>query len=307
MSEKVILEVTPAELKHSSERQTLIAAQPDITVREALNKMASHRIVSLPIYSHSRPDKIVNIVNAMDILSYIVSITKTPSGEIATSLDTDELAKLDQNIEVVMTLDTEKESYRIIETETTDPLKKVLKAFSSGTHRVLVYDYVDNSPPYIITQSDVIKYLIAHPKAGGKVDTSKSISDLGLIRGRELLAAKNTDSALNTYHIMLEANYSAVPVVDSNGKIVMALSAADLRGLNPKAFNNLTKSIPEFLEQTDHGKSPLKVCDRNAPLTEVFTKIIEAHTHRVWVVENGKAIEVITLSDIIQLFNEQRD
>ncbi|KAK9762373.1 hypothetical protein K7432_011944 [Basidiobolus ranarum] len=305
MTDRNILEITPAELKQSSERKALIAAEPAITVREALNKMASHRIVSLPIYSHSRPDKIVNIVNAMDILSYIVSITKTPAGEVASTLNTDELSKLDENIEVVMTLDTEKESYRIIETETTDPLKKVLKAFSSGTHRVLVYDYENNSSPYIITQSDIIKYLIANPQAGGKVDINKSISELGLIRDRELLTAKDTDSALKTYHLMFESNYSAVPVVNSSGKLVCALSAADLRGLNPKAFNNLTKSIPEFLRETDHGKSPLKTCDRNTPLSEIFQKIIDAHTHRVWVVENEKAVEVITLSDIIQLFYAQ--
>ncbi|ORX96127.1 CBS-domain-containing protein [Basidiobolus meristosporus CBS 931.73] len=265
--------------------------------------MASHKIVSLPIFSHTAPDKIVNIVNAMDILSYIVSITKAPSGEIATTLDTEKLAKLDQNIEVVMTLDNEKESYRIIETETNEPLKKVLKAFSSGTHRVLVYDYVNNSAPFIITQSDIIRYLIAHPKAGGKVDVSRSISDLGLVRGRELLTAKDTDSALATYHLMAELNYSSVPVVGANGKLVSALSAADLRGLNPKAFNNLTKSVIQFLE-VDFNFAPLKTCDKDAPLAEVFTKIIEAHTHRVWVVENEKAIEVITLSDIIQLFNQ---
>ncbi|ORX81580.1 CBS-domain-containing protein [Basidiobolus meristosporus CBS 931.73] len=264
--------------------------------------MASHRIVSLPIYSHSNPKKIVNIVNSMDILSYIVTITKTPSGEVATTLDTDKLAKLDENIEVVMTLDNERESYRIVETETTDSLKKVLSAFSSGTHRALVYDYINNSPPFIITQSDIIKYLIANPKAGGKVDINKSISELGLIRDRELLSAKDTDSALQTYHSMSESNYSAVPVVDSDGKLVTALSAADLRGLNPKAFNNLTKAIPEFLKETDHGRTPLKTCTKQAPLSEIFQKIIDAHTHRVWVVENDKAIEVITLSDIIKLF-----
>src|SRR6185369_14244654 len=120
---KSLSSLTPLELKGSRTPPSLVVAKPTITVRQALKTMATHNITSLPIQSHDS-DVIVNIVNLIDILSYIikeaVADEKHPS-----KLDSEGVKSLDNVIESVMTLDNEKESYRILKSDARDELRGV--------------------------------------------------------------------------------------------------------------------------------------------------------------------------------------
>src|SRR6266511_924126 len=107
-----LTKLTPLEVKGSSNKPLLIAARPDVTVREALKAMEKHNITSLPIYSHDS-DNIVTIINLVDVLNYIIR-EAVADEKLPNTLDSEKSHNLNNPIEVVMTLDSDRESYRML-------------------------------------------------------------------------------------------------------------------------------------------------------------------------------------------------
>lgn len=119
---KSITKLTPRDILNTSTRQ-LITAPPSITVRRALQLLAKEQIPSLPITSHDGSGRVVNIVNTFDILDYVVGFADDVQrpGDLQRRAD----AKLDGPIESVMTLDSDRESYRVFTMGFDDPLELV--------------------------------------------------------------------------------------------------------------------------------------------------------------------------------------
>ncbi|RKP23007.1 hypothetical protein SYNPS1DRAFT_25033 [Syncephalis pseudoplumigaleata] len=91
----------------------------------------TYHITALPVYSHDRPGVIVNIVNTFDLLDYVISFSQHYAGREAAvgeaHIQQMGNRKLNASIEAVMTLDPDRESYRLIEHERHDTLAKVNK------------------------------------------------------------------------------------------------------------------------------------------------------------------------------------
>ncbi|CAG8449940.1 3262_t:CDS:2 [Ambispora leptoticha] len=299
-----ITEVTPLELKGETKKPTLIAARPVITVREALKTLATHNITSLPIYSHSS-NKIVNIVNLVDILNYIVK-EAVADEKHPIAMNSAKANNLDNTIESVMTLDVDRESYRIFVSDAHEGLKKTLEAFSRGTHRSLVIDYTEKTPPYILTQTDIVRYVHNHPESVPGIGFDASLQSLGLgLRDYKVVSGHVSESALNVYRRMAEKDLSGIPILDSENRLVLSLSVSDLRGLNYQSIDNLILPVQEFLETLpNNGKSLHPItATRQSTLREVLDLIVENHIHRIWIVdESQKILDVVSLSDIIESF-----
>src|ERR1700733_11567109 len=120
-----LVKLTPLEIKGSSDKPSLIAEKPDVTVREALKAMEKHNITSLPIYSHDS-DNIVTIVNLIDVLNYIIK-EAVADEKLPSVLDSEKSHNLNNQIEVVMTLDSDRESYRILKADANEPILPVKK------------------------------------------------------------------------------------------------------------------------------------------------------------------------------------
>ena len=118
-----LTELTPLELKGTIDKRSLIAAKPNITVREALKVMEVDNITSLPIYSHDS-DNIVNIVNLVDVLNYIIK-EAVADEKLPSKLDSEKSHNLNNPIEVVMTLDSDRESYRMFKSDAHEPILSV--------------------------------------------------------------------------------------------------------------------------------------------------------------------------------------
>ncbi|CAG8554862.1 10131_t:CDS:2 [Paraglomus brasilianum] len=300
---KSLSNLTPLELKGGRMPPSLVVAKPTITVRQALKIMATHNITSLPIQSHDS-DAIVNIVNLIDILSYTIK-ESVADEEHPSKLDSEGVKGLDNGIESVMTLDTETESYRIFKSDARDELRGTVKAFTQGIHRSLVIDYTNEIPPYILTQTDIIRYVCAHPESLPGIDFDKTVRDFGLIReGREVVVGKPEETALNVYRRMAEKGLMGIAITDSDNKLIANLSAADLHGLTYRSIDCLILPVCEFLQALPNPGSALTPFTANpdTPLRNVLQTIVEQHIHRVWIVENERVIDVVTLSDLIKIF-----
>ncbi|CAG8629772.1 1172_t:CDS:2 [Funneliformis mosseae] len=302
-----LTELTPLQIKGSAHKPTLIAAKPVITVREALKDMAKHNITSLPIYSHDS-DNIVTIVNLIDVLNYIIK-EAVADEKLPNYLDSEKSHNLNNPIEVVMPLDSEQESYRMFKSDANEPILKTLEAFSKNVHRSLVIDYLNKVPPYILTQTDIIRYAHAHPEVLPGIDLNASLESFGLSgRDREIVIGRDNETALNVYRRMAERNLMGIPIINHNTKqLVGNLSVSDLRGLDYKSINNLVLPVLKFLATLPNADAILNpfTVKKDSSLGEALKLITESHLHRLWIVDDEKkVIDVLSLSDLIRLFTK---
>ena len=98
-----------------SNKVDLISINPDDSIETALNILATHNLLSLPVQSHAILDKYTCIISTFDILAYFCLKNHL--------LPT--LTDLAQTVESTMTLEAESESYRIFERDFRDTLADV--------------------------------------------------------------------------------------------------------------------------------------------------------------------------------------
>jgi len=103
---------------------------------------------------------------------------------------------------------------------------------------------------------------------------------------------------------MEEKGLMGIAIVDSNGKLTANLSAADLCGLTYKSIDSLILPVCDFLQTLPNADSALTplTAKPDTPLRDVLQTIAEHHIHRLWIVENEKLVDVVTLSDLIGVF-----
>lgn len=78
----------------------------------------------------------------------------------------------------------------------------------------MVIDYNNKISPYILTQSDIIRYVYEHPECLTSMDFDSSLNSLGLTGTREVVIGHDNEIALNVYRRMAEHNISGIPIVN---------------------------------------------------------------------------------------------
>jgi CBS domain-containing protein len=119
MSSCIITELRPIDLSLAESKPALIAVSPTVSIQTALSLMSTNKITSLPVFSHNNTE-VVSIVNLFDILLYLV-------GENTGSIEKGKL-KLNDPVENVLGLDSDRESYRMHKTDRKDKLLEVKKS-----------------------------------------------------------------------------------------------------------------------------------------------------------------------------------
>jgi len=190
------------------------------------------------------------------------------------------------------------ESSRFFVFRMTDKLEKILEAFSNGIHRALVEQKPPKEGYVIISQLDVIDFLLEVE------DNLGSVLDITVDKLKPLkipTVIHSSQSALDGFQAMKQSNIYAVGVVDENGTIVANLSAADLRGLKKENLDSLTK--PDFMKATNFKhKKPVTVNSEDT-LYDCMNLMSKHKVHRVWVVDpQMHPIGVVTLTDCIRAF-----
>ena len=91
-----------------------------------------------------------------------------------------------------------------------------------------------------------------------------------------------------------------VHLLNDKNEFVHVLSAADLRGLNKDTFDLLLLNILEFLDKVK--KSAPHTAFTSTTLSEVMNYSVQNLSHRAFILEDGKVLNVISLTDIIKLY-----
>ncbi|CAO3660711.1 unnamed protein product [Umbelopsis vinacea] len=301
---KPITTTTAKELGVSGVKKPLIVVQPTIKIRDALDVLSRNGITSLPIYSHTGT-QITSIVNLFDILIHLIKDSKTPA------FDQEEFGKLAEPLENVLGLDGDMESYRLYKSYDSDELIDTLNAFASGIHRSLVIDTTDVSAPWLLTQTDILRYVRQHPDSltALGIDLKKSVEDLHILGDstcqKSLVTASPNDLAIDLYKKMAALKVAGVPIVDENNKIVSDLSIEDLPSADLTKPNKLASPCLEFVQGL--GKTKALTVLKDVTLNDLLETLLANKAHRAWVLssDGSSLVGVISMSDIISYICRQ--
>ncbi|KAI9595887.1 hypothetical protein BDF19DRAFT_440430 [Syncephalis fuscata] len=286
----------------------LVAAHPSTTVRTAMETLHTYNITALPVYSHDRPGVIVNIVNTYDLLNYVISFSQHYANREkelnAAQLQQASNLKLNESIEAVMTLDPDRESYRLIQAERYDTLTKLLDAFSAGGHYGMVVDEHPSAlPSTLVTQADIVRFAARYPQCLHGLNLDASLEQLGCLKDKQPLVSVNQDqTALDAFAIMQRQNLHCVPVLDQNGQLVANLRAFDAGFVAASQLSVLYRPVIDFLKMATNAPLTPVTCLVTASLRELLDGMIRSRTHHVWVVnDKGQPEQVISLTDMMRL------
>ncbi|KAI7886237.1 hypothetical protein K492DRAFT_177777 [Lichtheimia hyalospora FSU 10163] len=291
-----ITQLKADDLKLAHSKPSLIAVSPIVSIQTALNLLQNNKITSLPVFSHNST-QVVSIVNLFDILLYLMGRSDTVDNTTS---------KLNDPVEYVLGLDSDRESYRMHKTDSQDTLLETLRAFASGIHRSLVVDYAkpNNEGTWLLSQTDIMQHIRKHPESTeGLVDIHATVGSLGFDKKPPLVSVSATQTALSGYRLIAEKRLSGVPIVDENGNLVGDLCLEDLPGANLDTFDKLTLPCIEYVKY-HMDTIALPVATPDTTLKQVIDIMITQDTHRVWIKQDEqsqKVIGVISMSDVIGL------
>ncbi|KAG2185779.1 hypothetical protein INT43_002216 [Umbelopsis isabellina] len=295
---KPITTITAKELGLHGVKRYLIVVQPNMLIRDALDVMSRNHITSLPIYSHSST-QITSIVNLFDILIHLVKDSKT------VEFDEEEFRRLSEPLENVLGLDGDMESYRLHKSYDDDQLIDTLRAFASGIHRSIVIDPSDKAAPWLLSQTDILRYAQTNPECLTTLGIDLEMKIENLFDHRTppklptLITASPTDMTIEVYKKMGKNKIAAMPIIDE-GKIISDISIEDLPSADLTKPNHLSLPCYEFVKGLN--KKTSLVLSKDETLRELLNGLINSHVHRAWISNSsnkGEVESVISMSDII--------
>eukprot|EP00037_Helgoeca_nana_P014555 m.135565 g.135565 ORF g.135565 m.135565 type:complete len:321 (-) comp22606_c0_seq2:2493-3455(-) len=168
-----------------------------------------------------------------------------------------------------------------------------------GCYRVSVLNSAGDAIN-VISQSTVISWLQQHVGEFQKIG-SQTVAAAGCGTS-PVLAVKDSDPILTAFALIAENDITGVAVINDDGLLVSAVAASDLKALLCEASSVCSLSTVEFLTKVrQDGLGADQVAVRSTDtLAHVITKLASTKAHRVYVVENGKATSVISLTDLLR-------
>ncbi|KAF9970273.1 hypothetical protein BGZ73_007036 [Actinomortierella ambigua] len=305
----------------------LVDIHVSTTVEKVFETLLTHDFLSVPVYRiFNNVKDYVAIIDAYDLLS---SIEERGITEESVTSPNEEFLAMPVAILVGMTINSSK----LWTCTPSTPLTQLIELFTKQrVHRVLVLeeipvntdevddeDIVPRQQPNgrLLSQTDVVRYLLANNhELGAILDiNADQIAGHALKYQEEIdpdsidqlkrnpITITIQDQALKALQLMASSHASSIAVVDSTGALVAEMSAADLRGINPDRFKDLTKPVMVFLKSSkDSLRRPLS-CRPRFSLGQIMSGVVRTHSHRSWLVDDeDRPVGCISLSDILSVF-----
>jgi len=293
------------------ERKVVFLAH-DITIKEALEILDDRKISSAPVLN-LETKSLLGIIDMFDVVTLLLGIF--PNIDQVTTENLEELEYagkrfVSTSVGEALELSRKYTQFPLSQprVERTTILIKLVEILWTGVHRVPV---VNNSSNIIniITQSDVLAFMAQNVHLIPQL-AHKTIDEVGFMKEKIITATGDT----NTTALLMQFNskrISAVPVVDSEGKLIANFSTSDLKGLEYKDLADLMLPVLKFLQKRAMPEEAF-ACEKSLhPLTvtkqttfeDCIFKMVATRVHRLWVVDpENKPIGVISISDFMRAF-----
>ncbi|XP_067614996.1 uncharacterized protein SNF4Agamma isoform X5 [Eurosta solidaginis] len=169
-------------------------------------------------------------------------------------------------------------------------------------HRLPVIDTATGNVLYILTHKRILRFLFLYinelPKPSYML---KTLRDLKIGTYDNIETADENTSIIMALKKFVERRVSALPLVDSEGRLVDIYAKFDVINLAAeKTYNDLDVSLRKANEHRNEWFEGVHKCRLDETLYTIMERIVRAEVHRLVVVdENQKVIGIISLSDIL--------
>ncbi|KAJ3271444.1 hypothetical protein HDV01_006650 [Terramyces sp. JEL0728] len=327
--------------KNSSGARAIVDVNESTPLSEVLQTLKDNNILAVPIYRTS-PDysaKIyTGIVSVHDILSFAyfqqIFDKDTIISKDEMSAAVNSFVKKQFFESPVKNILRRREEPVPFIFSSTDSITNLVKAFTiGGHHRVLVVDsdiMVDSlvgpiptsSTLSIISQMDLVNYLYASDVDKTKLPPEfiRNIFTLPLCEihspakekvGSTAIAINSFQPALAAFNIMHLDNVHALPVINSDDKIIGTINVKDLRGITMENIDKMALTAMEFLEIEDpidaaYNKHTLDITNASCTVNHAIQIMLQDRIHHVWTISQNSDIRgCVTLTDILYLFTKK--
>jgi CBS domain-containing protein len=118
---------------------------------------------------------------------------------------------------------------------------------------------------------------------------------------KDVKAVRPDVSVADVIASLADAHVSGVPVVDRHGQMLGVISSSDVMVQEAEADDTEARTtlLESTMAQDIMTPHPLTI-DPNADVREAAREMLYAEVHRLFVVEHGKLVGVISTSDIVR-------
>jgi len=282
-------------------RATIITVKSTDTISHAFQTLIDNKVLSVPVYN-VKEHMYIGFIDVVDIVAHALTVfkeTEFMGGETPRLLESGERFG-GQQVSSVSDL-SRRNPWKPVDEKM--PISAALdRMVLWKVHRVPV---IDSSGELLtlITQSQIVSFIGRYTSQLGEL-AKKTVGEmkLGLC---EVLSVPLDAIAVDAFKIIHSKGVSAVAVVDKNNEIVGNISATDLKliGYNANMFGKLFLNVEAFLKLIPpndvFGSGPICV-EKTTTFDQVIETMNMAKVHRLYVVDNKKAVGVISHLDILQ-------
>lgn len=299
------LSALPVHLKEGK----VITVDKKTPLPDVLNLLSEHDIRSLPIVDSENNDKLVGVVDMLDIVTFVVRFAQEcynlPAAKRNLEWFSQQLEASGQNISHIAGLSHKNQCIPVQSAATIFDIMQIMS--TSKVQRVPVLNAQDKLENFI-TQSSFVEYFAKNSAKLGHFEEC-TLSELGFKR-KTVHCVKENATAIEAFKQMSEYKITGVPIVDVEGEIITNVSSKELRHVltDPHFFDKLQlpaeKFVSELKSKTFLHKTetmyPKICCKFSSKFGEVLHKLAATKIHRIYVVDESEhPIGVISLDDIV--------
>jgi CBS domain-containing protein len=279
----------------------IIFLNKDETVKEAIELLTKHKIISAPVYDDDA-NQFIGFVDMLDLATLCVEHLSQAQGKQLTQEDFER-----QPIASVIDL-SGRNSW--LPLDRAAPLGDLFDALSKpDVHRVPIIDSKERQPEKkvlaIITQAEIIRWLWVSRESPGFPTAALAMRIMDMSTAaihefasqRELILIEENHTVVAALRKIVEKRVNGLGVVSESGELVGNLSATDVRVAAATGWQELTsllaKPLHDFLkfkaslmlnlnDRASHPR-PITVTPEDK-LEMALEKLATNHVHRVWVV-----------------------
>ncbi|KAL2151962.1 hypothetical protein VTH82DRAFT_5146 [Thermothelomyces myriococcoides] len=286
----------------------LIVLDTELLIRKSLNILIQNGIVSAPLWD-STNSTFAGLLTSTDYINVIQYYCQFP----------DEIDQVDK-----FRLSSLRDIERAIgvlplETVSVHPMRPLYEAcrrmLKTRARRIPLVDVDDETGREmvvsVITQYRILKFIAVNNEKH-TILLRKPVREIGLGTYTNLATADMNSSVLDVIHLMVKHNISAVPIIDSENKVLNVFEAVDvIPCIKGGAYDELTASVGEALSKRADDFPGIYTCSEDDRLDAIFETIRKSRVHRLIVVDDDNRLKgIISLSDILKhvlLFGEEDD
>eukprot|EP00013_Stygamoeba_regulata_P023803 CAMPEP_0177649098 /NCGR_PEP_ID=MMETSP0447-20121125/11186_1 /TAXON_ID=0 /ORGANISM="Stygamoeba regulata, Strain BSH-02190019" /LENGTH=323 /DNA_ID=CAMNT_0019151795 /DNA_START=56 /DNA_END=1027 /DNA_ORIENTATION=+ len=296
----------------------VVCLNSEAPLEKAMEVLNEHHFISAPVLEGGDAGKFYDFLDVLDCCSFLLtcfphdvdSVTEESLKQFVESGETFAKATVKTVVDAARGLSLI-EGRRVWPVKLETSLDKVFDLFWMGIHRVPVIESTGRITT-VLTQSDVIAFLAQniHILGESRWRTLEELSVSAVVDKVE--AASMDELTIKAVHRLYAKQVSAIPVVDSEGRLVANLSASDLRYLRRSNMTDLMLPLYKFLclrralskryVSIDNDKSLHPLTARlSDTLESAIFKLAATRVHRLWLVDDEfKPIGAISLTDCMR-------